>query len=90
MPLQQFLYRGRTLIHLMDGKARQRFGPPLEREGGANVATLAFSPDGRLLATCDENGILAIWDSDVASWRSRAAQIANRTLTAEERELYCG
>ena len=54
----QLSWSGRTVINLMDGKARQRFGPPLVREGGADVVSLAFSPDGRLLATCDDKGIL--------------------------------
>jgi WD40 repeat protein len=77
-----------TRINLMDGRARQRFGPPLVFEPGGNPVSLAFSPDGRLLAALDDNSGLVLWDFDVASWRARAAAIANRTLTPEERELY--
>jgi len=51
---------------------------------------LAFSPDGKTLAVAYQDGEILFWDLDPKSWIQRARNIANRELTAEERDQYLG
>jgi WD40 repeat protein len=50
--------------------------------------TVAFAPDGSLLATGGRAGAVRRWDLDEGSWRKRALAIANRDLTPEERARF--
>jgi hypothetical protein len=43
-----------------------------------------LSSDGRLLLEVHANGGGAVWDVDPESWKRRACDVANRTLTREE------
>jgi WD40 repeat protein len=54
------------------------------------VTSVAFSPDGKMLATGSGDGTVVIWDIELASWRDRACQIANRNLTQDEWQGYIG
>jgi hypothetical protein len=48
-----------------------------------NVVT---APDGQLVTY--RNGTIVFWDWNLTSWISRACQIANRSLTFDERDEY--
>ncbi len=53
------------------------------------VRSLAFSPDGERLLSGGDDGAW-LWQLGFEAWRERACRIANRELTAEERERYLG
>jgi WD40 repeat protein len=86
--LAWFSYSG-TGVVLMDARARHRFGPPLFSDDRAPWS-LAFSPDGKTIAVAYQEGTILFWDLDPESWIQRARNIANRDLTAEERDQYLG
>jgi WD40 repeat protein len=50
--------------------------------------TAAFTPDGRRLFVLSDTGDAWVWDVDPASWERRACQIAGRSLTESEWQLY--
>ena len=47
-----------------------------------------LSADGRQLLEVHGNGQGAVWDVDPESWKRRACDLANRTLTREEWEEF--
>lgn len=71
-------------------------GVPLE--GHNNATNLAFSPDGKLLASSScakyDNGCLLgeviIWNINLDAWKEIACRIANRNLTEGEWSRYMG
>ena len=63
-------------------------GPPLTGHTGY-VRSVAFSPDGKTLASGDRDTIM-LWDVSVESWQDRACRIANRNLTRAEWKQYIG
>jgi WD40 repeat protein len=52
--------------------------------------TIAFSPDGKKLASSSRDGTIIVWDLDLDSWIKRACDIANRNLAEAEWQLYLG
>ncbi len=52
------------------------------------VMALDFSPDSRTMASGGREGDVILWSIGLDAWQSRACQIANRDLTAEELRLY--
>jgi WD40 repeat protein len=90
----EFSPDGRTLAvsgrqanaSLWDVATGTRIGPSLT--AGLRWAMLDLSADGRRLLLTSANGHGAVWDIDPQSWNQRACELANRTLTEEEWELF--
>ena len=70
------LHRHRSLAHRGKPSAER---PPLPCHSGG-VDVLRFSADGKQLLSGDDDGKTVVWDADVHSWRSRAADIVQRPL----------
>lgn len=64
---------------MLDAEADQSTGSFLAHAGG--VATLALSPDGRVLATGGNDGLVKLWDA------VRFAPL--RTIEAQRHAIYC-
>jgi WD40 repeat protein len=56
----------------------------------AYINSVAFSPDGKTLASGDDEGFFILWDVDPTSWSERACKLANRNLTDAEWLRYVG
>jgi WD40 repeat protein/tRNA A-37 threonylcarbamoyl transferase component Bud32 len=86
----EFTPDGRTLAisgyepvaSLWDVASGTRIGPQLT--AGDRRTMIDLSSDGRLLLEVHANGGGAVWDVDPESWKRRACDVANRTLTREE------
>jgi WD40 repeat protein/tRNA A-37 threonylcarbamoyl transferase component Bud32 len=90
----EFSPDGRTLAvsgfepvaSLWDVGTGTRIGPQLT--AGDRRTMIDLSPDGRRLLETHGNGQGAVWDVDPESWKRRACDLANRTLTREEWEEF--
>jgi WD40 repeat protein len=67
---------------LWDVASGTQIGPKLPT--GSRKTMLDQSPDGRHLLTTAANGQGVVWDINPESWKQRACDLANRTLTREE------
>jgi WD40 repeat protein len=77
---------GEPYVSLWDVATGAEIGTRLT--AGAREALLDVSPDGRQLLMTLSNGEGAVWDIDPESWKQRACELANRTLTEEEWEQF--
>jgi len=90
----EFSPDGRTLAisgfepaaSLWDVASGTQIGPPLT--AGDRRTMIDLSADGRQLLEVHGNGQGAVWDVDPESWKRRACDLANRTLTREEWEEF--
>lgn len=80
---------GDGALVLLDVDARSVIGEPLPGLS-ASVTTLAFSPDGKLLASGDFSGATILWSIDADAWSATACRIANRNLSEAEWKQYLG
>jgi WD40 repeat protein len=74
-------------ICLWDIATRQLIGQPLA--GPDNyIYDIAYSFDGRMLASFGSGRVLLLWDMNLDSWMAGACRIANRNLKSVEWERY--
>lgn len=69
-----------------DLKSRTPVAPPLRTH--IETESMALSPDGEWLYLASFDGTGHRWKVPHGSWVERSRQIANRSLTAEERRIY--
>ena len=80
-------------IWLWDYRTQRLFGQFFQSIANRSAPARFASVGARLVAenTADRKDLhLASWDFDLASWRARACEIANRELTEAERQTYIG
>ena len=90
----EFSPDGRTLAisgyepaaSLWDVATGTQIGPQLT--AGDRRTMIDLSADGRQMLEVHGNGQGAVWDVDPESWKRRACELANRTLTREEWEKF--
>jgi WD40 repeat protein len=52
------------------------------------LISVAFSPDGKTLASGNNSGASVLWDIDPSAWRELACGTAGRDLTLDEWSIY--
>ena len=69
-------------VVLFDARGERLRPTPLEVKEG-DVTSVAFGPEGKIAAGygVDYRGGVVLFDTDPASWRRKAGQVANRNFT---------
>jgi WD40 repeat protein len=67
--------------------SHQPIGQPLQGHSDA-VGSVAFSPDGKTLASGSGDGTIFLWDVNAESWVEKSCQRAGRNLTRAEWATY--
>jgi WD40 repeat protein len=79
----------KSWIALWDVANRQQLSEPLSHQP-ETFLELAFSRDGKTLASSSESSTVTLWDVDPNSWRKRACLVANRNLSYAEWKQHLG
>jgi WD40 repeat protein/LysM repeat protein len=74
-------------VLIWDLSSQQPIGTPFMGHA-KKVTKLAFSPDGKSLASGSEDSTIILWDLDPRSWIEKSCQRANRNFTPSEWEHY--
>jgi WD40 repeat protein len=75
-------------VVLWDVASHEPVGRPFAGMG-TEVRSLAFRPNGKTLAVLGDKRLF-VWNTDAASWRDTACQLANRNLTHDEWSRFFG
>lgn len=79
---------GDQMIMLWDVKQRVRLGQPFDEGHTDWINQVIFSPDGEILYSGGRDNALIGWSTTVRAWEQRACEIANRSFTTAEQNLY--
>src|SRR5262249_4428703 len=85
------IFHGSKVAYLFDTTTGKRLGATAEAAHNKSLSRLAFSPDGDLLATGDESGVVGVWKmpslEKIATFQAVAGQITGLDFSPDNRWL---